>query len=56
MRNQDYSFAKRNIETTNTVAGWGIFSSMRKLPARLPKMRSGRGYGSRKSAYYMQDF
>ncbi|MFT5849245.1 MAG: hypothetical protein ACI9H6_000045 [Patiriisocius sp.] len=51
MNTYSHSFANRNIETATIKKAGGFTMWMLSLP-RSFKLRSSRGYGSHKSAYY----
>lgn len=57
MTTHNHNTTNRNIETAYSKKGIGFFDCMDVI-TRLLKLRSSRGYGSRKSAYsyYLRNF
>jgi len=51
MNTQRHNFTDQNIETSYIKKGMGFFDVFTASLTRLSKIRSSRGYGSRKSAY-----
>lgn len=57
MKTQNHSFTDRSTDAASIKKGAGFVVSMSGFYNRLFKLRSSRGYGSRKSAYsyYMRN-